>query len=772
MRRWGIWGGLSVILALPGISQADEKPATPPQKSAAKPIVPPDHAARVKAGLVIFKEHVRPLLTENCLKCHGGEAVKADFDLSTRKALMDSGMVGETAADSHLFAVTAHTMEPHMPLKQAKLHAEKLAHLEKWLDLGAPYDAPLTPQKTVVDGSRQVTAGDREFWSFQRLGVTAQPRVQNDNGWVHTPIDRFVLRKLHAAGIEANPEADRRTLIRRASLDLLGLPPTPAEVESFVNAADPRAYEKLIDRLLDSPHYGERWARHWMDVARFGESHGYEQDYNRSHAYHYRDFLIWALNSNLPYDQFVQWQIAGDELQPDNSLAMMATGFLGGGAFPTQLTEMEFESARYDELDDMTGTTGTAILGLTVGCARCHDHKFDPIPTRDYYRMVSSFATTIRSEIDLPVDPVSGLPKGPLTSKDGQPPTVKVQVTSEGFPHTKHHADGRGFPHFYPQVHFLNRGDVQQKDGVADPGFLQVLMTPESKVQDWKVQPPADWKRTRFSRASLANWLTDVENGAGHLAARVIVNRLWHHHFGRGLVATPNDFGLQGEPPSHPELLEWLAGDLVHNGWKLKRLHKLIMLSAVYRQSAIHDEARANVDRENTLLWRWQPRRLEAEAVRDALLSTSGLLDRNMYGPGTLDQNMRRRSVYFFIKRSQLIPVMMLFDWPEHLVGIGRRGSTTVAPQALAFLNSPQCRQYAEGLAKQVTGESPADRVSSAYRLAYQREPAASERTAAVAFLTAQTTRHQTAGIAQAEHFALVDLCQALMSASEFIYIE
>jgi hypothetical protein len=582
--------------------------------------------------------------------------------------------------------------------------------------------------------------------------------VEDRKGWCRTPIDRFILAGLTARGLRPNAPADRRTLLRRAYFDLLGLPPAPAEVDAFLDESDALAYERLLDRLLASPHYGERWARHWMDVARFAESHGYEQDYDRPYAYHYRDFLIRALNEDMPYDQFVRWQIAGDELAPDEPRALAATGFLGGGVFPTQLTEAEFELARYDEQDDMTATTGLAFLGLSIGCARCHDHKFDPIPSQDYYRLAATFTTTIRSEIDVPLRP-------------GEAPT-KMQVSSEGFPPTKHHADERGFPHFYKETYFLQRGDVNQKRGVAAPGFLRVLMRDGKEESYWRAAAPAGWKRTSFHRASLARWLTDADHGAGHLAARVIVNRVWQHHFGRGLVATPNDFGAQGEPPSHPELLDWLADDLIRHGWRLKRLHRLIMASAVYRQDGRFDEARAGTDRENVFLWRQAPRRLEAEAIRDAMLQTAAALDARMYGPGTLDVNTRRRSVYFFIKRSQLMPMMMLFDWPEHLVSIGRRSTTTTAPQALLFMNSPQGRQYAEGFARRLDSEPAEPAVEHAYRIAFGHSPTGPEKRLALDFLARQSAIHRRADLDDSDHRARVDLCQTLLSMNEFVYVD
>ncbi|MEZ6067920.1 MAG: DUF1553 domain-containing protein [Planctomycetaceae bacterium] len=1026
--------------------------------------VPADHAARAAAGRELFRTQVRSLLTTHCLDCHGGKSVKGDFNLANRELLMDSGFVDKTADDSYLIELVEHRADPHMPYQAEKLRDEQIAVLRKWIDLGAVYDKPLAEvaDSTGPPAAMQVTNDDRQFWSFQPLRQTEPPSLEHDD-WSTTPIDRFVLERLRAAGLTPNGIAERRVLIRRAYFGLLGLPPAPEEVDAFVNDTDPRAWERLVDRLLDSEHYGERWARHWLDIARFAESHGYEQDYDRQHAYHYRDFLIQALNADMPFDQFTRWQLAGDELAPEQPLAMMATGFLGAGSFPTQLTEMEFESARYDELDDMVATTGVAFLGLSTGCARCHDHKFDPIPTADYYRLASVFATTIRSEIELDLDPAaneqlrvnhaaalanakqpvdreqqaaaarfeawltaddeplklsdlssspwrtpavdsvvstagtqftlqadgswlaSGSPPaaetitvtargtftrlggvrlealsdpsmphgGPGRAPNGNfaigdfklewrpasnspdatarennaewrlvalsnprathqqndgglsvaasidqdrvsgwavdmggigksqaaafdcdvttdgpselrwtlvlehpnkqhtlgrfrislaerpgveaavdqstvPATVveaakslrqqdlpaaareaarktlldwylttdeplaaakeqlrkleeagpkvkltKVMVTSEGYPHMPHHADGRGFPHFFPVVHRLQRGDVRQKQEVAEPGFLQVLLRDDVQPNAYTVErdsssPP----RTSLRRTALANWITDVDHGAGPLLARVIVNRLWQHHFGEGLVATPNDFGVSGSPPSHPELLEWLANDLVEHGWQLKRLHRQILMSSVYRQSGDFDESRATLDRENRLHWRRSPRRLEAEAVRDSMLAVSGILDPKMYGPGTLDANMRRRSIYFFIKRSQLIPMLMLFDWPEHLVSIGQRSSTTIAPQALMFLNSPQGRDWSRAFAARFETLNDQAFIAAAYQRALSRPPTAMEAEAALQFLTNQSAGYAEEGRDQAQSVARIDFCQALLGSNEFLYIE
>ncbi|MFP6767339.1 MAG: DUF1549 and DUF1553 domain-containing protein [Planctomycetaceae bacterium] len=600
------------------------------------------------------------------------------------------------------------------------------------------------------------SAEDRAFWSFRPLKIGQPPDVGNA-AWCRNAVDRFILSRLEQRGLAANDRADRRTLLRRAHFSLLGLPPRPGELVAFQDEHSPAAWSDVVDRLLASPRYGERWARHWMDVARFAESGGFEHDDDRPNAYHYRDFLVAAFNGDLPFDRFVRWQLAGDELAPGDPLALMATGFLGAGVFPSQLTEAEFESARYDELDDMVTTTGVAFLGLSIGCARCHDHKYDPIPSRDYYRLVSAFTTTIRGEI--------------ATRADWHQADHKVLVTSEGLPKLKHHADGRGFPHFYKQTFFLARGDVRQKQGEADVGFLQVLVSPQAAESRWQRAAPPGWTRTSFRRASLAGWLTDVEQGAGRLVARVIVNRLWHYHFGRGLVETTNDFGRQGERPSHPGLLDWLAGELIGGGWRLKPIHRLMLTSSVYCQDGRVDATRQQRDLENRLWWHRPRRRLEAEAIRDALLSVSDRLDPTMFGKGSLDEAVTRRSVYLTVKRSRLAPTMMLFDWPEHLVSIGRRAKTTTASQALAFMNSPVGRGYARALEARLPLEGE-KAFGQAWRLALGRDPRADERTMITGFLRRQEQIYQRAGRTDAARTARVDLCQALLGMNEFIYID
>src|SRR5438874_1611567 len=371
----------------------------------------PAHAAKMTKGLEVFKQHVRPLLEQKCLRCHGGKSVESDFDLSDREHLLKGGESGPAvrlgkSKESLLYKLITHSKEPFMPHQSKKLPDDVIAHIAAWIDLGAPYDTSLKAAKNTSISWTQKTLPDeaRRFWSFQPLRRAPPPAVRNEN-WCRTIPDRFILAKLEAAGLTPNPAVDKRQLVRRAYFDLLGLPPTPDEVNGFLSDTSADAYDKLLDRLLGSVHYGERWARHWLDVARFAESHGFEHDYDRPTAYHYRDFVIQALNNDLPYDTFVKWQIAGDEYAPNNNLALTATGFLAAGVHSTQITKNEVEKHRYDEMDDMLATIGTSMLGLTFGCARCHDHKFDPIPQADYYRMLSTFTTTVRSEIDLDLVP-------------------------------------------------------------------------------------------------------------------------------------------------------------------------------------------------------------------------------------------------------------------------------------------------------------------------------------------------------------------------------
>ena len=706
--------------------------------------LPADHAQRMERGLKAFDEHIAPLFKEQCLGCHGGEKVKSDFDLATREDLLRGGSHGSVvtpfeAGKSLLVELIEHSKEPMMPDDKPKLAVEVIAKVRAWIDDGAPYSAPLVVGKKPKRDASMVTDEDRQWWAFKPLQKVAGGSI-----------DELLLRQ--AKGMAFNAPADAATLVRRVYLDLTGMPPTPEELKAGM--AEPG---KVVERLLESPRYGERWARHWLDVARYAESTGFEQDYDRPHAYHFRDFVIQALNMDMPYDQFVKWQLAGDEYEPTNPLALAATGFLGAGVFPSQITENEVERTRYDAMDDMLSTTSSAMLGLTVGCARCHDHKFDPFPTKDYYRMLSTFTTTTRSNVDIHPD---GKITSAITTKKGKdkdtppiPGATRMMICGEGYEPIVMHTQGGPF---FDKTYVLKRGNPDLKDGEAAQGFLQVLSKPGSEAKwEWKAPEGA---KSSGRRRTLSNWITDVEHGAGALLARVMVNRLWQHHFGTGLVPTTNDFGKTGALPTQPELLDWLAGQLIAKGWKLKPMHRLIMASRAYQQSSGRDAVKEKADPNNGLFMRRVPQRLEAEAIRDTMLAVSGMLDETMYGPGTKDENSRRRSLYFTVKRSQLIGSMVAFDAPEPLVSQGERPTTTVAPQALLLMNSPQALAWAEGLAKRVAGAGEVEKqVAAAYAICFSREPSGDEVAAGRDFVSQGGT--------------LAEYCQVLLGLNELVYV-
>jgi hypothetical protein len=572
----------------------------------------------------------------------------------------------------------------------------------------------------------QVNKADRDFWSFRRLGTVTTPPVA-DASWRQTPIDDFILAKIELRGLMPAPSALRRTLISRATLDLCGLRPTPQQIEAFVHDDSQIAWERVIDRLLASPHYGERWARHWLDVVRFAESYGFEHDLDNEHAYHYRDFVIRALNDDMPFDQFVRWQLAGDELAPEQPLARMATAFLAIGVRNADIAKVRVEQERYDELDDIASTIGTSMLALSIGCARCHEHKYDPISQENYYQFIATFERTVRGEINLAL-------------RHGEVPT-KVLVASEGI--TPLPRIYNPPPAFFETTWFLERGNARLKDHEVTPGFLDVLTSLDTYAKRERDGEKGNKGAPTYRRAALANWISDHDHGAGALLARVIVNRLWQHHFGRGIVTTPNDFGQRGARPSHPELLEWLAVELIRNGWRLKPLHRSILLSSAWQQATLA-APRTKVD--DALFRGHRVRRLEAESIRDQMLAISGTWNSRMLGPGTLAKDQHRRSIYFRVKRSQQIPLMALFDAPDGLQSIGERPQTTVAPQALTLMNANHIQALAASFARRLTkeGSSRSNVVRAGYREALGRSPTAKELARSMDFIVHQERHYET----------------------------
>ena len=592
----------------------------------------------------------------------------------------------------------------------------------------------------------------KTLWSLNKISLVEPPVIEADT-WSRNEIDKFILQKLRSVGIEPNPAADKLTTIRRVSFDLLGLAPTREEIQKFEADKSGNSYEKLLDSLLANPHYGERWGRHWLDVARFGESHGYESDNERPHAWTYRDAVIKALNQNLPFDEFVKWQVAGDILRPEDSLAVSLTGFLSAGSTVTNVDGVDREKANYDKMDDIVSATGSAFLGLTVGCARCHNHKYDPISQEDYYKMVGFFLPGREGDRELEI--------GKPGSK------VKAMVWNGG--------KKRSNP-------ILKRGDVEQKGEDVGVGVLTALSDNNGDASEWLNEEAL---KKGDGRDALAHWLTDSDKGAGHLLARVIVNRLWQHHFGVGLVKTSNNFGQVGEKPTHPELLDWLAKELISKDWKIKSIHKLIMKSSTYMQTVKWDQSRYEIDPENKLFWRKEPRRLEGEIIRDSIMNTAGTLNRKMFGPsvkpwvskdaintGSTNKwpvNVKdgpdtwRRSIYVFMRRSMRVPFFEVFDVPDGMQSRGVRELTTVPTQALMLMNNQfvrdQASHFANRIRKAVGNDNLKHIVEEAYWLALSRSPTNEELSSSVELLST-------------EGQSLENFCHILFTLNEFCYVD
>jgi hypothetical protein len=621
-------------------------------------------------------------------------------------------------------------------------------------------------------GARQSAAGRaaaRDHWAFQPIARPTPPRPR-DAAWAANPIDAFIRDRLEQEGLEPAPPASRVTLLRRAFFDLVGLPPSPEDIARFLQDERPDAYERLIDQLLAAPRQGERWGRHWLDVVRYADTGGFEGDYLYPNAWRFRDYVIRSLNADKPLDRFIQEQVAGDELWPADPEAVLGSTLYCIGPALAEAAMVE-DQLEYEWLTDAADTTGAAFLGLTFGCARCHDHKYDPIRQRDYYAMQAIFAASDRpypEKVRLNrIKALNGLlaevpvPKALLSD-----PRCMVRTEDQvGF---------RLFHRAAPLViHRLHRGELSKRREVVAPALPPALL-------GWDRAPdfasvPADQRR-----AALARWLTSPENP---LTARVLVNRVWAWHFGPGIVRTPNDFGTQGDPPTHPELLDWLARDLIDHGWSLKRLHRLIMTSRTYQMTSVAGGPGLSVDPENQLLWHFPRRRLEGEEVRDALLACSGQLNGKAFGPpvvpplsqeeltGLFDAKGKwpvtkdpaehaRRSVYLLVRRTFTYPLFSSFDPPEVMTSCARRMQTVPPTQALALLNSPLARVQAVAFARRLIHECGDDSeriIARAWLSAFGRPPARAEIQRALSFLKSRP---------------LADLCLALFNANEFIYVD
>lgn len=639
------------------------------------------------------------------------------------------------------------------------------------------------------------TPAERKHWSFQPRANPVPPSFTTpaDKAWAASPIDAFVLAKLQKEGLRPAPMADRAPLIRRVTFDLHGLPPTPAEIDAFVADKSPKAWEKVIDRLLDSPRYGEQWGRHWLDVVRFAESDGFEYDTHRTDAWRFRDYVIHSFTTDKPYDQFLKEQLAGDEINPKNETLRVASGFNRLGALRKNAGNQEVASSRNEVMTEMTNIVGASMLGVTLGCARCHDHKFDPIRQADYYRVQAYFARTFEDDIALSTpqqqtewkavaEPIQKemktLQKQMAKADDAQKFRLQKQLDEldEKMPPP--------LPALYSvtdksdqvsPTHILARGDYQSKGATVAPRPLGVLLADDVPELPAGIAQP---------RLKLAEWVTEPSNP---LTARVMANRVWHYHFGRGIVATPNDFGRMGVRPTHPELLDYLANQLVEGGWRLKPLHKAILMSSTYRQdskSPIEVTAAAK-DADNKLLWKFSRRRMEAEELRDSVLTLSGDMNLKSGGPSVIvpvDRELinllykpsqwapsrdasdyDRRSVYLLQKRNLRLPFMEVFDSPDLQMSCARREQSTHAPQALELLNGDLSNRAAEAFAARLRTAAPTDsaRVDLAWRLAAGRAPSVKEKSLALKYLSANSSDPK----------ALREFALAVFNLNSFLYI-
>lgn len=728
---------------------------------------------RDDGGRLTFEKDIAPILKVHCLKCHGGEKREAGLDVRRRFSLLgggDSGtaIVSGQPKQSLLIEMIDEELMP--PEGERRLAKNEIEVLRKWIATGAAIvgktEPPLEDEHRALDGT-SFSDEARNHWAFQSIRETTPPSVSNAD-WLQTPIDAFILARLELQNWQPAPSATREELIRRVHFDLIGLPPRPEDIAAFVADKSADAYERLVDRLLASPHYGERWAQHWLDVVRFAETEGFEYDRHLPDAWRFRDYVIDSLNDDKPFDQFVTEQIAGDEIAPDDPQHTAAVVLHRLGAVRRNAGNPDIALSRNEVLTERTNIIGEAFLGLTVGCARCHNHKLEPITQKDYYRLQAYFAATEEHNVLLAAP--EELQAWEKQSKDvaakikelkaefnAAAGEKKVELENRLFevaytlpPHPATIPGIRNDFEKRTAMHVLRRGVWEHKGVAVGPRPLSIL------VPDSEPELPADIPRPR---TELARWLTDADHP---LTARVIVNRLWQHHFGTGLVKTTNDFGTHGDRPSHPALLDWLAHSLVENGWRWKAIHRQIVLSSTYQQSSDHPAATeiAESDPQNRLCWRVNRRRLSAEEIRDAMLAVSGRINTRIHGPSVMvpvDRELvnllyhptqwvvsrdttehDRRSVYLIAKRNLRLPFMEAFDAPALQTSCSIRETSMHAPQALELLNgkfsNDMAAAFAERLSKEC-GDRPERVVDRAYELAFGRMPTDKERRLSIEFL-------------------------------------
>ena len=836
--------GLATLSCTGGKSVVADEANTADQQNATTDEKADDHAAA-------FSKQVLPLLKTRCITCHGPEKQEGGLRLDSREAAIKGGDQGPAIvpgdAESSLFVKAITFADPNlqMPPKQ-KLSESETAVFRHWIQDGAAWPINASEANStdeMGDAFHDEKNPVRQLFGEERLTLWSlkSPTVMLPDGLSKTDqqqpskiIDAFLNQKLRAAALEMSAAADRRTLIRRVTFDLTGLPPSPEDVAAFEADPSANAFEAVVDRLLNSPQYGERQARLWLDVVRYADTNGYERDEFRPLAWKYRDYVVRAFNNDKPFDQFVREQIAGDELVPaapqnaEEADSLIATGYLRLGQWDsTAAIFQEEDRLRAEQMSDLTNTTASAFLGLTMSCCQCHDHKYDPLTQADHFRLRAFFAGVTPKDdlsITLPqdqaaidshnamVDQQIAEHKKQLESSSDESGTTKTQretletqikeleSSRRGPDVTMAAVDSGGD---VPATHVLYQGDFASPREEVSPGYVTVLYPGPAHIEKPR-------ENSTGRRLALANWIVSDSNP---WTARVIVNRIWQQHFGTGIVATANDFGFSGARPTHPELLDWLAIEFMQHGWSIKQLHRWIVLSEAYQQSSLA-EAIPAADPDNTLLWRQNMQRLDAETLRDSLLMVSGLLLPTQGGrplwpevpeelthaqPAILEaikdgdggrmqgwytdppEQTLVRSLYLVRKRCLPIPFLQSFDLPDSTVSCARRDTTVVAPQALMMLNSPDGIRYAEALADRVLRETPnpaevnqseQSLVEQLFQLTLNRQPTAEERTLAAEHL--QNERSKLIEADAANHFrpAFISLCRAMLNLNEFVYVD
>ncbi|HSI35330.1 MAG TPA: PSD1 and planctomycete cytochrome C domain-containing protein [Tepidisphaeraceae bacterium] len=782
-------------------------------------------APATREQLDFFEKRIRPVLVGQCYKCHShaGEKVKANLLLDSREALLKGGdtgpaiVPGKSTASLLMTAIRGTKEDLQMPPK-SKLSDAVVADFATWIDAGAPWPAETRKDAAGATAAAQASEYDRlerELWSWQPITDPAAPAVKNA-AWAKSDIDRFVLARLEQGGLTPAVPADKLALLRRLSFDLTGLPPSPAEIEAFVRDTSPSAVETVVDRLLASPAFGERWGRHWLDVARYAESSGMTRNFVYRYAWRYRDYVIRAFNEDKPFDRFVAEQLAGD-LLPARSVAekdlnTIATGFLCVG--PRDYVERNPRQSVYNSADEMIDTVGRAFLATTIACARCHDHKFDPIPTSEYYALAGIFvssdeqtgidrrrrgaANRLDQYDDDELIPLAGYKPDPKKAKSDDDTKTEAREAFRSFFSATRYGGGdfskpnkpvkflaMGVKDDRPaDVRVLNRGEITQPGDSVRRGFVSIPA----------IKNPPTISPGQSGRRELAQWVTSAENP---LTARVMANRVWAHLFGAGLVRSVDNFGTTGDKPTHPELLDHLATRFVKDGWSVKRLIKSIVLTSTYQQSAAFDKAKFERDPENHLLWRQNQRRLEAEAIRDAMLAVSGQINPTpptasiaidlpniplgvggaRFNPAELVSSTTHRSVYLPILRNLTPESLDVFDFADNANVTGQRDVTTVPPQALYVMNSPFVIRLSRAMTDRVAGaglQADPARIDYAYKLALGRPATPVEKDRAAAYLQAFLRDPKAATSRdpyQNKHAAWSSLCQALMASAEFRYL-